>query len=90
MRGGGGGDDARVFLFFFPCSADPDHERECSPCKVVFFGLETITLNVRNNNNNNNNNSLARIRGDMAKPPFRCVMLFVQEHVDRSKGTSQR
>ena len=25
------------FLFSFPCSAD--HERDWSPCKVVFFGL---------------------------------------------------
>ena len=24
------------------------------PCKVVFFGLATNTLNVRNDNNNNN------------------------------------
>ena len=46
---------ARLFLlFFFPCSAD--HERDWPPCKVVFFGLATNTLNVRNNNNNNNNN----------------------------------
>ena len=31
----------------FPCSAD--HERDWPPCKVVFFGLATNTLNVRNN-----------------------------------------
>ena len=37
---------------FFPCSAD--HERDWPPCKVVFFGLATNALNVRNNNNNNN------------------------------------
>ena len=35
---------------FFPCSAD--HERDWPPCKVVFFGLATNALNVRNNNNN--------------------------------------
>ena len=34
--------------FYFPCSAD--HERDWPPCKVVFFGLATNTLNVRNNN----------------------------------------
>ena len=39
------------FFFFFPCSAD--HERDWPPCKVVFFGLATNALNVRNNNNNN-------------------------------------
>ena len=31
---------------FFPCSAD--HERDWPPCKVVFFGLATNALNVRN------------------------------------------
>ena len=36
-------------MFSFPCSAD--HERDWPPCKVVFFGLATNTLNVRNNNN---------------------------------------
>ena len=54
-RGGGGGGDALpdffFFFFFFPCSAD--HERDWPPCKVVFFGLATNALNVRNNNNNN-------------------------------------
>ena len=38
-----------VFFFFFPCAAD--HERDWLPCKVVFFGLATNALNVRNNNN---------------------------------------
>ena len=53
QRAGGGGCAARLFLFlFFPCSAD--HERDWPPCKVVFFGLATSALNVRNNNNNNN------------------------------------
>ena len=49
----GGGYATILFLLFsFPCSAD--HERDWQPCKVVFFGLATNTLNVRNNNNNNN------------------------------------
>ena len=49
--GGGGGWRCQTFLFyFFPCSAD--HERDWPPCKVVFFGLATNALNVRNNNNN--------------------------------------
>ena len=49
--GGGGGYAARLFLLFsFPCSAD--HERDWPPCKVVFLGLATNTLNVRNNNSN--------------------------------------
>ena len=40
----------QTFSFsFFPCSAD--HERDWPPCKVVFFGLATNALNVRNNNN---------------------------------------
>ena len=47
---GGGGGAARLFLFFFPCSSD--HERDWPPCKVVFFGLATNALNVRNNSNN--------------------------------------
>ena len=43
---------SQTFSFsFFPCSAD--HERDWPPCKVVFFGLATNALNVRNNNNNN-------------------------------------
>ena len=36
------------YFYFFPCSAD--HERDWPPCKVVFFGLATNALNVRNNN----------------------------------------
>ena len=56
--GVGGGYAARRFLLlFFPCSAD--HERDWPPCKVVFFGLATNTLNVRNNNNNNIKDRLA-------------------------------
>ena len=56
MGDGGGGYAARLFLLFsFPCSAD--HERDWPPCKVVFFGLATNTLNVRNNNNNNINSA---------------------------------
>ena len=51
--GGGGGVRCQTFSFsFFPCSAD--HERDWPPCKVVFFGLATNALNVRNNSNNNN------------------------------------
>ena len=48
---GGGGGALPDFFFFFPCSAD--HERDWPPCEVVFFGLATNALNVRNNNNNN-------------------------------------
>ena len=45
---GGGGVRCQTFSFsFFPCSAD--HERDWPPCKVVFFGLATNALNVRNN-----------------------------------------
>ena len=52
QRAGEGGEGALpdFFFFFFPCSAD--HERDWPPCKVVFFGLATNALNVRNNNNN--------------------------------------
>ena len=46
--GGAGGALPYFFFFFFPCSAD--HERDWPPCKVVFFGLATNALNVRNNN----------------------------------------
>ena len=55
QRGGRGGGVALPvsFLFFFLlCSAD--HEQDWPPFKVVFFGLATNALNVRNNNNNNN------------------------------------
>ena len=51
VGGGGWGYAARLFILFsFPCSAD--HERDWSPCKVVFFGLATNTLNERKNNKN--------------------------------------
>ena len=36
-----------VSFFFFSCSAD--HERDWPPSKIVFFGLATNALNVRNN-----------------------------------------
>ena len=49
-RAEGGGGRCQTF-FFFPCSAD--HERDWPLCEVVFFGLATNALNVRNNNNNN-------------------------------------
>ena len=42
-----GGRCQTSFSLFFPCSAD--HERDWPPCKVVFFGLATNALNVRNN-----------------------------------------
>ena len=49
-RGMGGGGRCQIFYFyFFPCSAD--HERDWPPCKIVFFGLATNALKVRNNNN---------------------------------------
>ena len=31
------------------CACSADHERDWPPCKVVFFGLATNALNVRNN-----------------------------------------
>ena len=46
----GGGALPDFFFFFSPCSAD--HERDWPLCKVVFFGLATNALNVRNNSNN--------------------------------------
>ena len=50
--GGGGGERCQTFFFFFfPCSAD--HERDWPPCKVVFSGLATNALKMRNSNNNN-------------------------------------
>ena len=52
QRAGGGGAARLFFLLFFSCTGD--HERDWPPCKVVFFGLATNALNVRNNNNNNN------------------------------------
>ena len=56
VRGGGeggvGGRGARLFLLCLsPYTADLDRDRP--PCKVVFLGLATNTLNVRNNSNNN-------------------------------------
>ena len=52
------GGRGRCLTFFFLSSyssCSVDHERDWPPCKVVFFGLATNALNVRNNNNNNNN-----------------------------------
>ena len=37
-------------LWLMKCSS-ADLERDWRPCKVVFFGLAIIALNVRNNNN---------------------------------------
>ena len=53
-QGGRGGGGALPDLYiYFPCSAD--HERDWpAPYKVIYFGLATNALNVRNNNNNNN------------------------------------
>ena len=48
QRAGGGRALADFFFFFFSCSAD--HERDWPPCEVVFWGLATNALNVRNNN----------------------------------------
>ena len=65
--GGGGGGRCQTFFFlsFFPCSAD--HERDWPPCKVVFFGLATNALNVRNNNNNNNLKANPGVRHDTTR-----------------------
>ena len=47
---GGGGALPYLISLFFPFSAD--HGRDWPPCKVVFLGLATNALNVRNNDNN--------------------------------------
>ena len=44
---GGGGCRTFFFFFFFPVQ-QTDYERDWPPCKVVFFGLATNALNVRN------------------------------------------
>ena len=47
-----GGFAARLFLSFFSLlSRLRGEQRDWTPIKVVFFGLATNTLNVRNNNN---------------------------------------
>ena len=48
----GGGEGAARLSIFICISCSADHERDWPPCKVVFFGLATNELNVRNNNNN--------------------------------------
>ena len=48
---GGWGGRCQTF-FFFP-DQQTTSERDWPPCKVVFFGLATNALNVRNINNNN-------------------------------------
>ena len=70
----------QTFSFsFFPCSAD--HERDWPPCKVVFFGLATNALNVRNNNNNNTlvetyqSRALLLVRVESPIPPHTAVLL---------------
>ena len=70
-RGEGGGGRCQTLSFsFFPCSAD--HEWDWPPCKVVFFGLATNVLNVRNNNNfslnNNNTRGLIFMRLSFSTP----------------------
>ena len=50
------GTQSSCTMFSFPCSAD--HERDWPPCKVVFFGLATNTLNVRNNDFSFNNSNM--------------------------------
>ena len=72
----GGGMLPDFFLLFsFPCSAD--HERDWPPCKVVFFGLGTNTLNVINSNNNPAGVGLRR-KIDRVYQPFK------QRHIRRS------
>ena len=53
MDGGVGGvERCQTFSFFFFSPVQQNtREREWPPCKVVFFGLATKALNVRNNNN---------------------------------------
>ena len=58
---------ARLFILF-SFSRSADHERDWPPCKVVFLGLATNTLNVRNNNNNSNSKLLAK-----AAPAWNCL-----------------
>ena len=63
--GGRGGGRCQTFPFsFLPSSTD--HDRDWPPCNIVFFGLATNALNVRNNNNNNNRRS-------------RCIQIFLQQ-----------
>ena len=56
------------YFYFFPCSAD--HERDWPPCKVVFFGLATNALNVRNNKNNSSKDWGVLRRS-------RCIQIFL-------------
>ena len=66
----GGGVRCQTFSFsFFLCSAD--HERDWPPCKVVFFGLATNALNLRNNNNNFSPHNRGMLRRS------RCVLIFL-------------
>ena len=64
-RGGGG----RCQTLFFLFSLFSDHERDWPACKVVFFGLASNALNVRNNNmcNNNNKIELDSFRNELEK-----------------------
>ena len=47
--GGGGGECCQTFFFFFPCSADHEWDWPRVKYQVVFIGLTTKTLNMRNN-----------------------------------------
>ena len=72
-RGGGGGRCQTFYFYFFPCSAD--HERNWPPCKVVFFGLATNALNLRNNKSTLNfpfnvSNSTRSRRPEMVSSTF--------------------
>ena len=55
-RGGGGALPDFFFLLFFPVQQTTSGIGHRVKYLVVFFGLATNALNVRNNNNNNNNN----------------------------------
>ena len=82
--GGRGGYAARLFIFLsFPCSAD--HERDWPPCKVVFFGLATNTLNVRNSNNNN-----TRVPPQVEKDTTPSGPIFKPELLNNEEGTQHK
>ena len=70
----------QTFSFsFFPCSAD--HERDWPPCKVVFFGLATNALNVRNNNNNNCTLTLIAMQGDQKNSENKNIVIqYIIKH----------
>ena len=67
----------------FPCSAD--HERDWPPCKVVFFGLATNTLNVRSSNNNN-----TRVPPQVEKDTTPSGPIFKPELLNNEEGTQHK